>query len=88
MRIFPPGNSADSVVHLSAVKAGRVVELTNPEGKVSYYMVCRSAASEPNIQAIEGKRLLVNLETGRAVMKHGHLEVKLLSCTARTYYHH
>lgn len=87
MRILQPIGTPSPAVPLSEATPGRTVELKNPDGHPAYYKVCRATAAEPNITAVPGKCMLVNLETGRIVMKSEHLLVRLLSCAAKTHYH-
>lgn len=90
MRVLPPQEAATSpvLVPLSDVRPGRTVLLLSPAKKPYYYQVCFATSNEPNISDVPGKVMLMNLDTGRIVMKGGHLLVAPLSCTAKTYYHH
>lgn len=88
MRVIPPSGVAATAAYLSDVNPGRTVQLENPEGVPGYYQVCKFTPNESNISPVPGKRMLVNLETGRVVMKPGNLQVMLLSATAKTHYHY
>ncbi len=73
-------------VILRNVKPGRVVRYDDLEGNAEYYQVAKLSALEmPFLQIPPGKHLLMNLKTGRVVLKHGLLKVYLCSCTAETY---
>lgn len=88
MRVKPPApNSTKTLVPLSEVNPGRLVELEAPDGSKEVYMVGRHTKVETNISRLPGKRLLINQSTGRIVNKSEHLLVAPLSATAETYYH-
>lgn len=73
-------------VALRNVAPGRVVRYDDLEGVAEYYQVSKSTALEmPYLQIPPGKHLLMNLKTGRVVIKHGLLKVYLCSCTAEAY---
>lgn len=73
-------------VDLRSVKPGRVVRYDDLEGVAEYYQVSKFTALEmPYLQIPPGKHLLMNLKTGRVVIKHGLLKVYLCSCTAEAY---
>lgn len=73
-----------ATVLLRHVKPGRVVCFADLEGQKNYYITPRWTGLEA-IPVPEGKRMLVNLETGRAVFKSENLAVYLTSCTAEVY---
>lgn len=73
-------------VPLRTVKPGRVVCFADLEGCKNYYLVPKFSKLElTGIHTPPGKRMLVNLETGRAVFKSENLAVYLASCTAEVY---
>lgn len=85
MLVIPPKNENTAPpVPLAIVKPGRTVALVGPSGRIAYYLVPRVTSVEANVQPAAGKCMLVNLETGRVVMKASNLLVAVLSCTATT----
>lgn len=71
---------------LLAVKPGRVVRYNDMEGKPAYYLIPKWSKLEASQLTVpEGKRMLVNLETGRVVFKNENLLVYLTSCSAEAY---
>ena len=74
-------------VALETVKPGRVVCYDKLDGTPEFYLVTKMSSLEmPFIALPPDHKLLVNLLTGRAVIKHGRLQVHPTSCTAETYY--
>lgn len=88
MRVKPPSNTRPPFAMLKDVSAGRVVELLNPDNNPNYYMVTKATELEAGvIVAVAGKVMLVNIETGRILLKPEHIKVSVLSATTDTYYY-
>lgn len=77
---FPP-------VPLKSIKPGRVVRYDDLGGVAEFYEVTKLSALElAHIAIPPDKQLLVNLRTGRVVIKHSSMLVYPTSCSAETYY--
>lgn len=73
-------------VPLASVKSGRVVCFFDLDENPAFYQVAKLTALESEaITVPHDKRLLVNMETGRVVLKSSSLQVYLTSCTASAY---
>lgn len=86
MRVLPPSGEPSALVPLSSLRPGRTIELASPTGRLAYYKIAKVTSREHSIIPVEGKVLLLNLETGRILLKPAHLMVRPLSATAKTHY--
>lgn len=77
---FPP-------VPLKSVKPGRVVRYDDLDGVAEFYEITKISAIEmAHINLPVDKQILVNLRTGRLVIKHSSMLVHPTSCSAEAYY--
>lgn len=82
----PPFDTMPNKVKLGDVKSGRAVVYTDMEGAPGYYLATKLTPLErKHLDIPPGKHLLVNLETGRVVLKPSTLLVYLTSCSAEAY---
>jgi hypothetical protein len=86
MKVICTNSEETPAVALHTVKPGRVVRYDDLQGNPEYYEVGKvSAKEQPFIQVPLDKCLLMNLTTGRIVLKHHLLKVVPQSCTAEAY---
>jgi hypothetical protein len=86
MKVVCANSDISLPVALYTVKPGRVVRFDNPEGRAEYYQVAKFSSKEAEfIKVPLDKHLLMNLATGRMVLKHSLMQVFPQSCTAEVY---